>query len=78
MRWSSTIWSKAGTWAIAWQELIFISEERDIECIDAVLDACLLTDGEWAEYLDIMLKDAGAETGGVRSQGESMQAQKKS
>ncbi|KAI6807666.1 hypothetical protein KC332_g13902 [Hortaea werneckii] len=44
------------------QELVFIGEKLDIEGLEKVLDACLLSDEEYAEWEEVMKKGSGPNT----------------
>ena len=45
------------------QELVFIGEKLNIPGIEAVLDECLLTDEEWAQWEAVMAKGDGPNAG---------------
>ncbi|KAL6692794.1 cobW domain-containing protein [Trichoderma pleuroticola] len=49
--------AKGGEWGDRRQEIVFIGEGLDHEGLEEMLDACLLTDGEYEEWKGVMRKD---------------------
>lgn len=49
--------AKGGEWGDRRQEIVFIGEGLDHEALEEMLDACLLTDGEYEEWKGVMRKD---------------------
>lgn len=52
-----------GTWGDRRQELVFIGEKLNVAAIEAVLDECLLTDDEFEQWKEIMMRGAGPNAG---------------
>lgn len=50
--------AKGGEWGDRRQELVFIGERLDHAALEALLDECLLTDGEFAQWQRVM-RDPG-------------------
>ncbi|EAQ86898.1 hypothetical protein CHGG_08151 [Chaetomium globosum CBS 148.51] len=46
--------ARGGQWGDRRQEIVFIGEGLDEQGLAAVLDACLLTDGEWEAWEEVM------------------------
>ncbi|KAK4074066.1 hypothetical protein Trihar35433_3540 [Trichoderma harzianum] len=49
--------AKGGEWGDRRHEIVFIGEGLDHEGLEKMLDACLLTDGEYEEWKTVMRKD---------------------
>lgn len=49
--------AKGGEWGDRRQEIVFIGEGLDHDGLEEMLDACLLTDGEYEEWKGVMRKD---------------------
>lgn len=54
--------ARGGEWGDRHQEIVFIGEKLDIAGLEAVLDACLVNDEEWAQWQKIMRGRARVET----------------
>jgi len=55
---------KGGEWGDRRQEVVFIGEGLDVPALEAVLDECLLNDGEWKHWQAAMRGDAKGKVDG--------------
>lgn len=51
--------AKGGEWGDRRQEIVFIGEALDVPALKAALDACLLDDEEYAQWVEIMRNAEG-------------------